>query len=82
VLSFANQVSDYPALLANREILHSQPADHIRGKRDRASLALLIGCGPRRAALVGLRDWDFMWLLKFCPGCMRSIFELISLLSN
>jgi site-specific recombinase XerC len=56
-----NQVSDDPALLANREILHFQPADHIRGKRDRAILALLIGCGLRRAALVGLRDWDFMW---------------------
>jgi site-specific recombinase XerD len=35
-----------------------QPAD-LRGKRDRAILALLIGCGLRRAELVGLETEDF-----------------------
>jgi site-specific recombinase XerC len=35
------------------------PADHLRGKRDRAILALLIGCGLRRAELVGLGTQDF-----------------------
>src|SRR5204862_231927 len=35
-----------------------QPED-LRGKRDRAILALLIGCGLRRAELVGLKTADF-----------------------
>jgi site-specific recombinase XerC len=34
-------------------------ADDLRGKRDRAILALLIGCGLRRAELVGLGMQDF-----------------------
>jgi site-specific recombinase XerC len=39
--------------------LLSKPPDSLRGKRDRAILALLIGCGLRRAELVGLRTGDF-----------------------
>jgi len=39
--------------------LLSKPSDSLRGKRDRAILALLIGCGLRRAELVGLRTVDF-----------------------
>jgi integrase len=39
--------------------LLSKPSDSLRGKRDRAILALLIGCGLRRAELVGLRTGDF-----------------------
>ena len=39
--------------------LLSKPSDSLRGKRDRAILALLIGCGPRRAELLGLRTGDF-----------------------
>ena len=31
----------------------------LRGKRDRAILALLVGCGLRRAELVGLGTEDF-----------------------
>jgi site-specific recombinase XerD len=40
-------------------LLGGPPADHLRGKRDRAILALLIGCGLRRAELVGLGTQDF-----------------------
>jgi integrase len=40
-------------------ILLSEPPSGLRGKRDRAILALLIGCGLRRAELVGLRTEDF-----------------------
>ena len=36
-------------------VLFGKPLDSLRGKRDRAILALLIGCGLRRAKLVGLR---------------------------
>ena len=35
------------------------PGDHLQGNRDRAILALLIGCGLRRAELVGLGTQDF-----------------------
>jgi site-specific recombinase XerD len=35
------------------------PSESLRGKRDRAILALLIGCGLRRAEVVGLRTGDF-----------------------
>src|SRR5207245_8962962 len=43
----------------SKNLLGEPPADHIRGKRDRAILALLIGCGLRRAELVGLGTEDF-----------------------
>src|ERR1700759_736923 len=36
-----------------RKLLQAVPQDTARGKRDRAILALLIGCGFRRAELVG-----------------------------
>jgi integrase len=43
----------------SKTLLARLPADDLRGKRDRAILALLIGCGLRRAELVGLRTQDF-----------------------
>jgi site-specific recombinase XerD len=43
----------------SKTLLGEPPADHLRGKRDRAILALLIGCGLRRAELVGLGTQDF-----------------------
>src|SRR3984957_1761691 len=42
--------------------LLGEPSDSLRGKRDRAILALLIGCGLRRAELVALRTGDFQVL--------------------
>ena len=43
----------------SRALLAELQADSLRGKRDRAILALLIGCGLRRAELVGLGMGDF-----------------------
>src|SRR5206468_5559004 len=43
----------------SRNLLRESASDSLRGKRDRAVLALLIGCGLRRAELVGLRTGDF-----------------------
>src|ERR1017187_5868777 len=43
----------------SRTLLGKPPSDSLRGKRDRAILALLIGCGLRRAELVGLGTEDF-----------------------
>jgi site-specific recombinase XerC len=42
-----------------KQLLHSISHDTVRGKRDRAILALLIGCGFRRAELVALKRTDF-----------------------
>jgi integrase len=46
--------------------LLGKPSDSLRGKRDRAILALLIGCGLRRAELVGLRTGDFQVREEHC----------------
>jgi site-specific recombinase XerD len=44
----------------SRTLLGSSPSENLRGKRDRAILALLIGCGLRSAELlVGLGTEDF-----------------------
>jgi site-specific recombinase XerD len=43
----------------SRTLLGEPPSGSLRGKRDGAILALLIGCGLRRAELVGLGTEDF-----------------------
>jgi integrase len=43
----------------SRALLGKSSSEDIRGKRDRAILALLIGCGLRRAEVVGLGTEDF-----------------------
>lgn len=43
----------------SRILLGQPPTDSLRGKRDRAILALLIGCGLRRGEVVGLETKDF-----------------------
>jgi len=43
----------------SKALLRESPSSSLRGKRDRAIVALLIGCGLRRAELVGLRMEDF-----------------------
>jgi site-specific recombinase XerC len=42
-----------------RALLQQSSANALRAKRDRAILAVLIGCGLRRAELVGLKAEDF-----------------------
>lgn len=46
--------------------LLGKSSDSLRSKRDRAILALLIGCGLRRAELVGLRMEDFQVPEEHC----------------
>jgi site-specific recombinase XerD len=46
--------------------LLGKPSDRPWGKRDRAILALLIGCGLRRAELVGLGTEDFQVREEHC----------------
>ena len=43
----------------SKALLRESPSHSVRSKRDRAILALLIGCGLRRAELVGLRTEHF-----------------------
>jgi site-specific recombinase XerD len=43
----------------SRTLLRESSSDSLRGKRDRAILALLVGCGLRRAELTGLETQDF-----------------------
>jgi site-specific recombinase XerC len=43
----------------SKTLLGKSPSENLRGKRDRAILALLIGCGLRRAELVGIGTEDF-----------------------
>jgi site-specific recombinase XerC len=46
--------------LDQSKALLGEPLSHsLRGKRDRAILALFVGCGLRRAELVGLETEDF-----------------------
>ena len=46
----------------SKTLLGEPPSGSLRGKRDRAILALLIGCGLRRAELVGLETEAFQTL--------------------
>lgn len=47
-------------------LLRQSPTEGLRGKRDRAILAILIGCGLRRAELVGLKVEDFQIREEHC----------------
>ena len=53
------RIGDWLTIDQSRTLLDKRPSDSLRGKRDRAILALLIGCGLRRAELVGLGTEDF-----------------------
>src|ERR1700692_821183 len=53
------RIGNWLTIEQSRTLLAEPPSDSLRGKRDRAILALLIGCGLRRAELVGRRTEDF-----------------------
>ena len=50
----------------SKTLLRESMPHSLRGKRDRTILALLIGCGLRRAELVGLRTEDFQVREEHC----------------
>src|SRR6476620_2681805 len=53
------RIGNWLTVEQSRKLLQAVPQDTVRGKRDRAILALLLGCGFRRAELVGLKKTDF-----------------------
>ena len=53
------RIGNWLTLDQSKTLLQGSPSSSLRGKRDRAIVALLIGCGLRRAELVGLRVEDF-----------------------
>ena len=53
------RIGNWLTVHQSRTLLGESRSDSLRSKRDRAILALLIGCGLRRAELVGLRMEDF-----------------------
>ena len=53
------RIGNWLTVEQSKKLLQGLPAETIRGKRDRAILALLLGCGLRRAELVGLTSKDF-----------------------
>jgi site-specific recombinase XerD len=52
------RIGNWLTVEQSKTLLGGLPSGSLRGKRDRAILALLIGCGLRRAELVGLRMED------------------------
>ncbi len=53
------RIGNWLTIDQSKTLLRESPSSNLRGKRDRAILALFIGCGLRRAELVGLRTEDF-----------------------
>ena len=53
------RIGNWLTVEQSRALLAKSGGDGLRGRRDRAILALLIGCGLRRAELVGLGMEDF-----------------------
>ena len=67
------RIGNWLTVHQSKTLLGESPSDSLRGKRDRAILALLIGCGLRRAELVGLGREDFQvreehWLIADLLG--------------
>jgi site-specific recombinase XerD len=53
------RIGNWLTIEQSKKLLQCLSAETTRGKRDRAIPALLIGCGLRRAELVGLKREDF-----------------------
>src|SRR3979411_485022 len=53
------RIGNWLTVEQSKTLLAEPQGDSLRGNRDRAILALLIGCGLRRAELVGLVTQDF-----------------------
>src|SRR6202035_4319398 len=53
------RIGNWLTIDQSKSLVQEQPLEGLRAKRDRAILAILIGCGLRRAELVALKAQDF-----------------------
>jgi site-specific recombinase XerD len=60
------RIGNWLSIDQSRTLLQISPVETARGKRGRAILALLIGCGLRRAELVGLKTDDLQDREEHC----------------
>jgi integrase len=72
------RIGNWLTVEPSRSLLAEPQADSLRGKRDRAISALVIGCGLRRAELVGLGLEDFQvreehWVIADLEGKEKQI---------
>jgi site-specific recombinase XerD len=75
------RIGNWLTVEQSRTILAEPQENSLRGKRDRAILALLIGCGLRRAELEGVGRWfyhrseilfELLGFKELSPRCRRS----------
>src|SRR5206468_13134074 len=72
------RIGNWLTLDESRTLLNSPCADVLRGKRDRAILSILLGCGRRRAEMVELKMSDLQprenhWVIADLIGKGRHI---------
>jgi integrase len=72
------RIGNWLTIEQSRTLLGQPHANSLRGKRNRAILALLIGCGLRRAELVGLEVEDFQmreehWVIADLMGKAKHV---------
>ena len=72
------RIGNWLTLEQSRAFLRSAPTDSLRGKRDRAVLAILLGCGLRRAEVVQLKVADLQlrenhWVIADLIGKGRHV---------
>ena len=60
------RIGNWLSIDQSRTLLQMSSLETARGKRDRAILALLIGCGLRRAEVAGLRTEDLQSREEYC----------------
>jgi site-specific recombinase XerC len=60
------RIGNWLSVDESKALLRASPSDDLRGKRDRAILAILIGCRLRRAELVALKREDFQIREEHC----------------
>jgi site-specific recombinase XerD len=72
------RIGNWLTLEQSQTLLKAPPSASFRGKRDRAILSILLGCGLRRAELVGLNIYDLQireehWIIANSIGKGRHI---------